>query len=203
MKKKTLGENTCVSGKKILYIGTSEEIAKVAPVKGLEPPIFLTNTYAGYFANKSKSTRWGLIEIDIEALFIDCFAPFNEKIPKKQWKKSLQDTGVCLYTGKIPTYAIQKVVIYTPTNKFVNQRVDKVNPCKGWSRKHKENYRQNSCLSRWLLGEHVTARQWHDSNVDYNSMAVIEGNLYDRTGLFLFYVKSEKDKQVKWWKADD
>jgi hypothetical protein len=199
MRKKTPGEkNTCVSGDKTLYIGTSEEIAKVAPVKGLEPPIFLTNTYAGHFAAQTKSVKWGLIEVDIESLFLDSFASFSKKIPRNQWKKSVQSTGVCLYLSKIPPCAVKRVTIYNPTNKFINRRVTKTNPNVAVA-VHKENVKQNICISKWLLGEYITAEQWHNDDVDYKSMVVIEGSLYDRSGLSLYYIRPEKEKPVKWW----
>jgi len=82
-----------------LYHGTTEAIAKFAPVKGLQlyevPPfdngaprsvcassadgICLTSVYPGFLAfdTASHRERWGLIEIDVASLSQDLFMPYE------------------------------------------------------------------------------------------------------------------------------
>ena len=49
--------------KHCLFIGTTEQIAKVAPLKGISSPVILTDIYAGYFAAATKG-KWGVITPD-------------------------------------------------------------------------------------------------------------------------------------------
>lgn len=64
-----------------LYCGTTERIAKVAPVAGLSPnagPIYLTDVYAGllaFYASTSSTERLGIIEVDLTLLDQANFLP--------------------------------------------------------------------------------------------------------------------------------
>jgi hypothetical protein len=64
-----------------LYCGTTERIAKVAPVTGINPAndrIYLTDVYPGYlafFASTNSSDRFGIIEIDLTVLDQSNFLP--------------------------------------------------------------------------------------------------------------------------------
>jgi hypothetical protein len=129
--------------KNYLYVGTTELMAKEAPLKGINPPIILTDVYPGYFAffNSNSDQKWGIIEIDMDFLHDENLAPFHgylEKLGrhksckktdiwkrrekylgeiskhKGKWRKSLSDCGACLYLSRISPYAINKVSIYSP-----------------------------------------------------------------------------------------
>jgi hypothetical protein len=64
-----------------LYCGTSERIAKLAPVVGLNPtnkPVYLTNVYPGlfaFFATTNDHERFGILEIDTSQLEAANFLP--------------------------------------------------------------------------------------------------------------------------------
>ncbi len=64
-----------------LYHGTTERIAKQAPVFGLSAatgPIYLTDVYPGYFAfyaSTKEDDRWGILEIDLALLEQGLFVP--------------------------------------------------------------------------------------------------------------------------------
>jgi hypothetical protein len=57
-----------------LYCGTTERVAKLAPVAGLNPssaPVYLSDVYPGYFAllaSTSDQERFGIIEVDLTVL---------------------------------------------------------------------------------------------------------------------------------------
>src|SRR4051794_18373431 len=64
-----------------LYCGTTERIAKIAPVGGISPatqPIYLSEVYPGYlafFATTNSNDRFGIIEIDLAILDQTNFLP--------------------------------------------------------------------------------------------------------------------------------
>ncbi len=138
--------------KNILYVGTTEQIAKLAPIRGLEPPIFLTDVYPGFFCKQiCQDERWGIISVNITQLHEEMFAPSpsyidkfkkykdpnaaQEKINKilskianykGKWGQSLQSCGVCVYTSHIPPAAIQKVMIYNPAGRDSNVAINQL-----------------------------------------------------------------------------
>lgn len=150
---KTKNINGVLQDKKLLYIGTSEQVAKLAPNKGLEPPVFLTDVYPGFFCKqscKAEDRRWGIISVNLDQLCIEMLAPSpmfvekntkNKKEPleerlkkirdnisvyKNKWQKSLNDCGVCLYLSHIPPKAIQKIMIYSAVGKDANTAINKL-----------------------------------------------------------------------------
>jgi hypothetical protein len=64
-----------------LYCGTTERIAKLAPVHGLNPkhdPVYLTDVYPGllaFYASTSDQERFGILEIDLTHLDPANFLP--------------------------------------------------------------------------------------------------------------------------------
>jgi hypothetical protein len=137
---------------KILYVGTTEDAAKLAPLKGLKAPVFLTDIYAGFFCRNAAATgRWGIVSVNIDTLYADMFAPspaFIERLSKNRsqnpaaiekkrleilaniskhkarWMKSLSSTGVCVYTLPIPPTSIEKVMIYTADGRTTNRAIN-------------------------------------------------------------------------------
>lgn len=149
---KTKNINGVPQDKKLLYIGTTERVAKLAPNKGLEPPVFLTDVYPGFFCKQScKNERWGIISVNLEQLYTEMLAPspiFIEKsiknkakepleerlkkifanitVYKSKWQKSLNNCGVCLYLSHIPPKAIQKIMIYSAVGRDANSAINKL-----------------------------------------------------------------------------
>lgn len=139
-------------GKELIYIGTNEQAAKLAPVKGIDPPVVLTDTYPGFFCKQSclNGERWGIISISCSQLNQEMFAPspaFVEKYTKNRrgkpedrlqailskihlyktkWQKSLSGCGVCMYLAPIPPSAIQKVMIYSAHGRDANPAINKL-----------------------------------------------------------------------------
>jgi hypothetical protein len=139
-------------GKEFLYVGTNEQAAKLAPVKGFDPPVILTDAYPGFFCKQSclNGERWGIISIRYDQLNEEMFAPspaFIERhiknrrgktedrinailgkiqIYKTKWQNSLKGCGVCLYLAHIPPSAIQKVMIYSPNGRDANPAINKL-----------------------------------------------------------------------------
>jgi hypothetical protein len=64
-----------------LYCGTTERIAKLAPVHGLNPnhdPVYLTDVYPGllaFYASTNDQERFGIVEVDISHLDPANFMP--------------------------------------------------------------------------------------------------------------------------------
>ncbi len=141
---------------KILYIGTTEDVAKLAPSKGLEPPVFLTDIYAGFFCKSvcpPEAERWGIISVKLNTLYQDMIAPspaFIQRINKlrtrnpaalekqrkeilenlanykNKWKLSLAQSGVCVYLLKIPPTAIEKIMIYNINGRDTNPVINDI-----------------------------------------------------------------------------
>jgi hypothetical protein len=68
-------------GFEVLYLGTTERVAKSAPVVGIpleRDPIYLTDVYPGYFAfyaSTNSTDRYGIVEIDVGLLDPAAFMP--------------------------------------------------------------------------------------------------------------------------------
>ena len=64
-----------------LYFGTTERIAKLAPVVGINPTsesVYLSNVYPGlfaFFASTNGSDRFGIIEVETTFLDSSNFLP--------------------------------------------------------------------------------------------------------------------------------
>jgi len=183
-----------------LYHGTTEKVARRALEVGLQPReeqegnwkhtveggadrVYLTNSYAGYFAGcaAQEGERWGIVEVDVEALdelwlvpdedfleqasrgdvngppgsMIERTVWFRDhiKVFQGHWKLSLELLGNCAYMDEIPPEAISKVAIYNPSGD---------NPM-GWMAMDPViclmNYKicgeKYRALTRWFVGELV------------------------------------------------
>lgn len=225
MTKKKVADNLPVNAR-YLYVGTSEEKAKLAPVYGLNSPVILTDVYCGQFAKLESTNRWGIIKVNIEALFPVGMAPFHYWLERKYkkagrkdsleerlqhfidniddyqylWEKSLDECGVCLYMIDLPIAAIDRISIYDPVvrtkNKFISDSPNVSNPYHIHIGNHKKNYRVNHCLTRWLMGEAVTGEDWSDNMTDSIKISEKLGN---RQALDIFYQKPDKTT-VSWWR---
>jgi len=215
--------------KKFLYVGTTETIAKSAPVKGIEPPVVLSDVYPGYFAFWASTChqRWGILEVDIENLMPDHLAPFNGYTEKRsrrkklteeeinqrrdlhlekaweqrnKWQESLEACGVVLYFMQIPPHAINKVTTYDAFGKGANSFVTE--SC------IKHNPWEISApdhRAAYAFNEALT--QWLTCSEVAQAKALSNGvkaeradeHLQNRLGLDLYYRRTEKDLH-HWWK---
>src|ERR1700730_13259427 len=80
-----------------LYCGTTERIAKLAPVAGLNPtnkPVYFSDVYPGlfaFFASTNDHERFGIIEVDMSILDPSNFLPcewFLEQSSRQKAKNS-------------------------------------------------------------------------------------------------------------------
>ena len=193
-----------------VYVGMGAMNAKMASNLGLEPPVILTDVYAGYFA--SKHDNWGIIEIDTSLLFPDSFAPFHGYIEKskrrgkkagnrqkyldkiaeykKEWKKSLADCGVYLYLAHIPPNAISRIATFKPdTNDFIRKKATNVNPWEITAEEHKNNYWMNYCVATWLACSPLDPEI--EKSKEYVKML---GDFQDRSGLELYHFQTERER---------
>jgi hypothetical protein len=181
----------------ILYVGVSEQVAKLAPIKGLEAPVVLTDIYPGYFCLQSldKDTKWGIVSVSVANLHKDMFAPFSfdkkKSKSKETWQDTLANLGVCLYTANISKIAIEKVTIYQPFgregNAIINKLIAEQDP-----REHKSNYEKDLCINRWLNGGEINCSDIFNGSTNYKLIAETEGKLTNRSGLDIYYTKPEE-----------
>lgn len=83
----------------VIYLGTTEKHAKLAPRAGLAPyqmpqdsvyftertdGFYLSDIYSGYFASQTaeKSQRWGLIELELDLLIKTHLLPYRSNLAK-------------------------------------------------------------------------------------------------------------------------
>ena len=83
-----------------LYCGTTERIAKLAPVHGLNPqhkPVYLTDVYPGllaFYASTNDEERFGIVEVDLTHLDPTNFLPcewYLEAISRQKKAKSSRE----------------------------------------------------------------------------------------------------------------
>lgn len=142
-----------------VYHGTSEEVARMARTRGLLPReasgsagqwtecpsrgdmIYLSRSYAPYFAACASDGNWGLVEVDTDLLNEESLHPdedFLEQVTRgrdgiddeivdrtryyreiledyqEHWALSVEHLGNCAHLGAIPPDAITGVVIFDP-----------------------------------------------------------------------------------------
>src|SRR4029077_17867130 len=77
-----------------LYCGTTERIAKLAPVHGLNPqhdPVYLSDVYPGllaFYATTNDQERFGVLEIDLTHLEQGNFLPCEWYLEATSRKKA-------------------------------------------------------------------------------------------------------------------
>lgn len=176
---------------KLLFVGTTEKIAKLAPLKGLEPPNYLTNLYPGVFCRDCGDMKWGIISVDTSVLFPDMMSPFKSSARnKRKWKLSLDKYHVCIYHGRIPAAAIVKVMTYNPkSNDFITKTILEQNPEK------KDNYEKNLTILKWLNGEDMNLEDIYPDKINYKIISDIGEKIVNRTGLDVYYIKNTEQKR--------
>ncbi len=208
---------------KVLFIGTNEQKAKVAPLKGLEPPIFLTDVYPAFFCKQdcTNGERWGILSVCLTDLYADKLAPSPSYIKKytktnktaeqilneierykSKWEKSLSGCGVCVYNLPIPPKAIQRIMIYScagrETNATINRLINELpEPHSVSPATHKALYHKSLGLSRWFNGEEVRCEDIYNGETNIKLVNELDGSLTNRLGLDMYYLKSEEKKRGK------
>lgn len=204
-----------------LYVGVTEEIAKVAPTKGLSPVSFLTNIYPGHFCLKYR--KWGIVTVKTNMLCPDMFGPFhlyvdkhsksrNKDVEARQkkildnilkykdrWQQSLSSCGICTYAGNVPAYAIAKVTIFdSAQNSLIKSLVEmQVSPFEISPQDHKALYHKNLGITRWLAGEMVTPQTLYPEQGDFKKLCEIGEKILDRESLEVFYQNDGRYKSYK------
>ena len=208
MKKLKNAEVSSVPQAKFLYIGTNEQAAKLAPLKGFEPPIYLTDVYPGFFCKQhcNNNERWGIISVSLNQLSTELIAPspaYLEKYAKiknatkSKWQKSLDNCGVCVYTGRIPPRAIEKIMIYSPTghnaNIAINNLINELpEPNVVTPSEHKSLYSKSLGILRWLNGEPVRCEDIFNGKTNIKIVGEMDEKLSNRFGLDVYYTKAEE-----------
>lgn len=200
--------------REVLYIGTNEQTAKLAPLKGLDPPIYLTDVYPGFFCKQTckSNERWGIISVNLKQLHTEMFAPSPAYLAKyariknatnklsnhkNKWQKSLDSCGVCVYTSRIPPSAIQKIMIYSPTGRDSNIAINNLinelpTPELISPSEHKALYSKSLGILRWLNGEPVRCEDIFNGQTNIKIINEIEDKLNQRFGLDMYYIKPEE-----------
>lgn len=181
---------------KVLFIGTDEQTAKSAPVKGINPPIFLTDVYPTFLCPRDVE-KWGIISINLKYLnALPNPYPHNSKV---KWHKSLENCGLCTYHSLIPPNAIERVMTYTPhgkhSNKFItNTLLECSDPRHITPKEHKSNYEKNLCLTKWLNGEEVRVSDFEPC---FENLDSFKDEIHNKSGLDIYYIRTEDKKRRK------
>lgn len=192
--------------------------------------ITLTSSYPGLLSYETSShkEKWGIMEIDVSHLSPEGFAPYEgfllEKMKVKivdeddrykklsqirqsisshcrQWRESLEEFGFCAYKELIRPEAISKVTIYDPQSNPIITRA--IVSCIIGSKLHRSNLNRQRMLTRWLIGENVTAEEWLGTSV-YSKMSHTEKDqvsqvLHNKNGLDIYHYDVSGGKKVSWW----
>lgn len=216
---------------KSFYVGTTAELAKLAPVKGLtNSPLILTTAYPGFFA-AAQGKNWGIIEVDARYIFEDCLAPFhgyveklyrkktvrdnftiqqrrqeclaNIKSYRKTWRESIESCGVCLYLGSILPDAIERVTVYSSTsNPYITAEATKIDPWELSQEAHKAALKRSSLCTKWLSCNPFELKDWLPSGIGVQEANKVTNLINDRNGLNIFHIRSEKELKG-WWIYND
>jgi hypothetical protein len=188
--------------------------------------ISLTSTYPGLMAFDTAAYRekWGIIEVDVSQLHSEIFLPYEgfllEKAKTKvtseedrlkkllqfrshlsshrrKWRDSLDEYGFCVYEAAIPVQAISRVMIYDPASNWSMTKAI-VNTMLG-IKMHASNLHHQQMITRWLMGDNVTAQEWIGSAV-YSKMTHAQKDklsqmLQNKNGLDIFYAGPTNGKK--------
>jgi hypothetical protein len=200
-----------------LYHGTTELIAKSAPVKGIEPydvvgrktgePVFasksqgfvaLTTLYGAYqaFTACNSDDRWAIVEVNTAGMSAGRFTPYGDPMNHmpsryRTWRKSLEQTGLCAYRGPIPPRAISRIWIYLPRSNWLVTRT--VLHMSLGAEQFAATQKSLEVIHHWLTGEPVTLEEWLGNSKEQFAREQLESmttEWLDRTGLDIFYVGS-------------
>jgi len=186
--------------REFLYVGTTEQAAKLAPLKGLEPPIFLTDVYPGFFCKQqcNNGERWGIISVNFNQLNTEMIAPPPAyKGSKRKWDQSLTNCGVCLYKARIPPQAIHKVMIYTPVGRDANIAINNLvnelpEPHLISPTQHKALYAKSLGILKWFNGESVKCEDIFNGKTNIKLISELDDKLNNRFGLDIYYIRPEE-----------
>jgi hypothetical protein len=190
--------------------------------------ICLTSVYPGLLAFDAVNLKekWGVVEIDPYYLEQNMLAPHERFLlekakvkqgseedyfadlvklrteatkKRKQWRNSIENLGLCLYTKQIPLQAITKVTVYDPaSNWFMTKAMINCNLSD-----HKFNFKRHQMLTRWLIGEHITGSQWMGPAFDkmpFSEQSKITSILQNKNGLDIYYFGNGNNKnKASWW----
>lgn len=186
---------------KLLYHGTTERVAKVAPMSGVKPYALSHQPQERVYSNPAKGIlhltdvlaplqalcaadilteeRWGIIEVDPSKLDLRPDPYCHSK--KKTWQNTLAITGMCVCSW-IPSEAIRKIWVFNPlSNWYITRQVLHTATGKRTAEVVK--------LAQWFGGGYVTAEDLLDdpSIFTRQEFEKLNSRLSDRTGLDLFY----------------
>ena len=106
---------------------------------------------------------------------------------KSQWKKSVENCGMCLYFNSIPATSIYKVSLYTyigrETNNIINRKLSRQKPFE-----YNRDKEEDRLINKWFTAEPFDDEECQIGKHDYFN---------NRSGLDLFYLSSEPAK--KYW----
>jgi len=203
-----------------LYHGTVERVAKLAPSQGIRPysvphhtdePAFsdeqagtitLTTVYAAYQAFMAalpdKRERWAIIELRVDRLYDGNLQPCTAFLKRKEkdvrtWEQSLERSGLCLHTGRVPAAAVSKVWVYDPLSNWLITR--SVLHTQLGATAHETRRKELAVIHRWLTGEFVTATDWLAEQTEQYRRAqedALRELWQDRSGLDRFYLLSSE-----------
>jgi hypothetical protein len=174
----------------LLYYGTTESVAKSAPLVGIPSTnIVLTTCYASFqaFTACFIGERWAIVEITVRKLNKGSLLPHAD-LQGKPWQKSLDMMGVCLHPEAIPAKAIGKIYIFNPQSNWMITR--SVLHVSMGVKAHKGQHKCQEVINRWLTGEFVTLDEWLETQKEVFSKEQKDEmtELWnDRSGLDLFY----------------
>lgn len=184
---------------KVLFIGTDEQTAKSAPVKGIDPPVFLTDVYPTFSCPRDVE-KWGIISINLKYLnTLPAPYPHNSK---SKWNKTLENYGICTFHTRIPANAIERVMTYTPYGKYGNSLITELllgqlDPRTITPKEHKSNYNKNLCLTNWLNSQEVVVEDFEPFFNDAKVLESFRDKIHNKSGLDIYYIRAEDKKKRK------
>ena len=179
-----------------LYCGTTERIAKLAPVAGLNPsndPVYLSDVYPGLFAflaSTSDEERFGIVEVDVKFLDPDNFLPgewylaqtSRQKLRNGRSRRHLERNRNTLERNRGKwKESLLKTGICLYDGFIAKKALRKItiydptsNPtitsaiagARVGLADYKSYYQRNRALTRWLTGESVLVEDWLGEDLD-------------------------------------
>jgi len=173
-----------------LYCGTTERVAKLAPVVGLNPsnqPVYLSNIYPGllaFFASTKDNDRFGILEIAYSFLDTANFLPcewYLEQTSRQKVKAIKEHKRLESYRKLLDKHKAKwkdsllktGVCIYDGfIPKKAIRRITIYDPASNPTitdaivnarislADYKRNFYRNHAVTRWLVGESVSVEEW-------------------------------------------
>ena len=210
-----------------LYFGTSERLAKLSPVIGIQPgppqlhrqrglirprpnrtkdALFLTTFYGAYFAlcNSGPDERWGIVEIEAAALDRKALSPDEDLLRQlhlagnvSRWQDGLTVCGTCVYRSPVSPALITRVAIYDPASNDFITR--EVRQGIPGPADNRRTACRNRALARWFMGENITCQEWTAGSLSENGedRNEISAAIQERSGLDIFYYRATSKKALR------